>query len=59
MFGSLLGFRAVVKPQEGLGGVAWLYKGPFGQLLRYFHALAGLEGSRITSGPLGHNFKDW
>lgn len=29
-----------------------------GQLLRYFHALAGLEGSRITSGPSGHNFKD-
>lgn len=58
MLGSLLESRAVVKSQEGLGGVACPHKRPFGQLIRYFHAPAGLEGSRITSGPSGHNFKD-
>lgn len=30
MLGSLLESRAMVKSQEGFGGVACLYKGPFG-----------------------------
>lgn len=33
VLGSLLESRAVVKSQEGLGGVACLYKRLFGQLL--------------------------